>query len=106
MEMIKEIEFEKKVGLVMIKPKLKFSLCSSCHNVKNCGLTSNKNGVYQCSEFKREQFLLKMESSESTLYDTPKKINDAVGLCKTCDNRTSCSLIEEGTVKFYCEHYQ
>ncbi len=105
MEMIKEREV-KQVGLVMIKPRIKDSLCTSCHNGKSCTLTSNKNGVYNCSEYTREQFLLKMDISESTIYNSPNEINEAAGLCKTCDNRYACSLMEEGTVKFYCQHYQ
>jgi hypothetical protein len=105
MEMIKERELEQ-VGIIMIKPKIKDSLCTSCHNNKNCTLTSNKNGVYQCSEYAREQFLLKMDISEPSYYSTPNEIVEAAGLCKTCDLRYACSLIEEGTVKFYCQHYQ
>jgi hypothetical protein len=105
MEMIKEKEF-KQVGVVMIKPKIKDSLCNSCHHLYRCSITSNKNGVYQCSEFKREKFLLKTDQSETSFYDEPKPSIEALGLCKTCDNRISCSLKEEGTPKFYCEHYQ
>lgn len=105
MEMIREKKFER-VGIVMIKPRIKDSICSSCHNINNCVLTDNKNGIYHCSEYSREQFLLKMDLSETTSYDAQNKSDDASGLCKSCDHRNSCAFREEGTVKFYCQHYQ
>lgn len=68
-------------------------------------MNSNKEFIQYCSEYLPIQTFYHSEINQNQ--SVKKSINiENLGICKDCDNNSTCSLRKDHEIKFQCEEYK
>lgn len=81
-------------------------LCDTCKNLSTCVYIKNgKRPVLYCEEFEIHDVQHVREYPNLIDSNTEEEYPGFIGLCKNCDNRSTCMNAKPDRVIWHCEEY-
>ncbi len=82
------------------------SICSSCRHESSCTFINHSpNAILMCEEFEIEAVEKKEIEQALTSLLIINSSTDYTGLCINCDNRVTCQMRNNDSVKWHCEEF-